>query len=84
MGTQCLISGRGENSIRGLRTRRKTLVETLLKEATDPRREPANRLAVHAIACELDRIRKFSSRTGAEKEARFRVVVNRPTFQSPT
>jgi hypothetical protein len=84
MGTLCMISGRGENSIRGQRTRRKTLVQTLFREAADTRREPVNRLAVHAIACELDRIRKFSSRTGADKEARFKVVINRPTFQSPT
>lgn len=84
MGTLCKISGRGESSIRGSRTRRKDLVRTLFAEATDPRRAPGNRLAVHAIACELDRIRKFPSRTGADKEARFKVVVNRSTFQSPT
>jgi hypothetical protein len=84
MGTLCIISGRGENSIRGQRTRRKVLVQTLFREAADPGRSPANRLAVHAIACELDRIRKVSSRTSAEKEARFKVVINRPTFQSPT
>ena len=84
MGTLCKISGRGENSIRGQRTRRKVLVQTLFKEASNPARPPANRLAVHAIACELDRIRKYPARTGADKEARFKVVINRPTFQSPT
>lgn len=84
MGTLCKISGRGENSIRGQRTRRKTLVETLFREAADPGRNPGNRLAVHAIACELDRVRKTPGRSGADKEHRFRVVVNRQRFQSPT
>jgi hypothetical protein len=83
MGTLCKISGRGENSIRGQRTRRKLLVQRLYDEARDTGRPPANRIAVHAIACELDRIRKYSSRTGAEKEHRFRVIVNRTQFQSP-
>lgn len=84
MGTACLIGGRGGNSIRGQRTRRKTLVETLYREAMDPRRAPANRIAVHAIANELNAIRNYPSRSGADKETRFKVVINRPTFQSPT
>jgi hypothetical protein len=84
MGTLCLISGRGENSVRGARARRKTLVQTLFRESQDPRRSATNRLAVYAIAAELDRIRKYSARSGADKEARFKVVINRPTFQSPT
>lgn len=80
MGTLCKINP----LVRVARTRRATLVKTLFKEASDPRRAPANRLAVYAIACELDRIRKYPSRDGAAKDARFKVVVNRPTFQSPT
>lgn len=84
MGTLCKLSGTGEASVRGARTRRKTLVETLYREAMDPRRAPANRLAVHAIANEMDAIRKYPSRSGPDKEARFKVVINRPTFQSPT
>ncbi|MGL4278911.1 MAG: hypothetical protein ACRCS0_00975, partial [Albidovulum sp.] len=76
--------GKFRDSIRMARTRRATLVRTLFDEAKDPRRMPANRLAVHAIACELDRIRKYPSRDGAAKEHRFKVVVNREQFQSPT
>jgi len=79
MGTLCKLDPR----VRQARTRRATLVRTLFDEAGDPRRAPANRLAVHAIACELDRVRKFSARTGADKEARFKVIVNRQQFQSP-
>ncbi len=75
--------GKLDPRIRQARTRRKTLIETLYKEAMDPRRAPANRLAVHAIANELNAIRRYPSRSGADKEARFRVVINRPTFQSP-
>ena len=69
--------------IRAARTRRATLVKTLRDAAKEPGRSHANRLAVNAIAQELDRIRGVSSRTGAEKEARFKVIVNRNSFQSP-
>lgn len=80
MSTACKLN----LMVRAARKRRKTLVETLYREAADPRLPPANRLAVHAIANELNAIRKYPSRSGADKEARFKVVINRPTFQSPT
>jgi hypothetical protein len=79
MSTICKLDPR----IRQARTRRKTLIETLYREAMDQRRPPVNRLAVHAIANELHAIRKASNGDSARKEARFKVVINRPTFQSP-
>lgn len=91
MGTRSLLegsipimeNGKPRDTLRVSRARRKTLVETLYREAQDPRRSATNRLAMSAIAGELDRIRRYPSRTGADKEHRFGVVINRPTFQSP-
>ncbi len=69
--------------VRAARTRRANTVRDLHIMANDPGRSPTSRLAIASIAAELDRVRKYPARTGAEKEARFRVVVNREKFQSP-
>lgn len=65
------------------RSRRKAAVGFVMAQSMDPSRAMYNRITIEAIARELDRIRKHSGRTGAEKDARFKVVLNRAQFQSP-
>lgn len=79
MSTICKLDPR----IRQARTRRKTLVQLMYRQASDIRLPAVNRLAIHAIANELNAIRRAPNGDSARKEARFRVVVNREKFQSP-
>lgn len=68
---------------RARRSRRKAAIDYVMAQSRDPSRATFNRIAIEAIARELQRIHDCDDRTSAEKDARFKVVLNRVQFQSP-